>query len=576
MKAGGSLTLRSREILNADTIVGHFDFNKNMTSNCAGHHQPAAPSTATPASTSPASCSATRARKTAICSTRAPTPRSGPSTPPTSRTTSASTQAHAERSACAGTCTCRGSRSDDRQSNFDVSTGRFVVASDDAVDQRRQGRPLPADLLEARLRAALRLRLRSERRRQDHRPRRLRHLLELHARRHLVVEGAEPAVPAVDVADADADRATAATCCSRTACRRLPASIRTGPPRARPGRSSTSTSATRTRAMEHQRAARLGTNYMVEVAYVGSQGRAHAASRAIRTRRRRSSASPTRTSTGPTPRCRRRCGRSARCRATGTLDYNGLLVKFQRRFANNFSFLNSYTYGKAIDLNSDNDGTVTLTNVYDPDYNRGPADYDITHTFVVELDLRAAVGAQQAVWRLAGERHPAAARRPAADGHADPGRAVHRHRQPPEPRLRRHVCRTRPSITGSTPPASCRRPTSTGTYGDAGRGIIRGPGSFNIDASLIKNTKIGRYTTEFRVEAFNLLNHPQFANPNTQIGNAAVRHDLGDAVEPVVLAVRHHRATGPAGREGCGSSEMRPLRSGLSVCHRFHVVRVFA
>ena len=42
--------------------------------------------------------------------------------------------------------------------------------------------------------------------------------------------------------------------------------------------------------------------------------------------------------------------------STGTLDYNALLVKFQRRFANNFSFLNSYTYGKAIDLNSDNDG----------------------------------------------------------------------------------------------------------------------------------------------------------------------------------------------------------------------------
>jgi hypothetical protein len=62
---------------------------------------------------------------------------------------------------------------------------------------------------------------------------------------------------------------------------------------------------------------------------------------------------------------------------------------------------------------------------------------------------------------------------------------------------------------------------STGTYGDAGRGIIRGPGSFNIDASLIKNTKIGRVATEIRLEAFNLLNHPQFGNPNTTLGNAA-------------------------------------------------------
>ena len=44
LKAGGSITLRSREILNADTIVGNFGFNNNQTSNCAGlacglHHQ---------------------------------------------------------------------------------------------------------------------------------------------------------------------------------------------------------------------------------------------------------------------------------------------------------------------------------------------------------------------------------------------------------------------------------------------------------------------------------------------------------------------------------------------------------
>src|SRR5204863_5559558 len=36
MKAGGSVTFRSREILNADAIVGTFTFNQNLTSNCAG------------------------------------------------------------------------------------------------------------------------------------------------------------------------------------------------------------------------------------------------------------------------------------------------------------------------------------------------------------------------------------------------------------------------------------------------------------------------------------------------------------------------------------------------------------
>jgi hypothetical protein len=36
LKMGGSVTFRSREILNADSIVGQFAFNNNMTSNCAG------------------------------------------------------------------------------------------------------------------------------------------------------------------------------------------------------------------------------------------------------------------------------------------------------------------------------------------------------------------------------------------------------------------------------------------------------------------------------------------------------------------------------------------------------------
>ena len=67
---------------------------------------------------------------------------------------------------------------------------------------------------------------------------------------------------------------------------------------------------------------------------------------------------------------------------------------------------------------------------------------------------------------------------------------------------------------------------TTGTYGNSGRNILRGPGQFNIDASIIKNTRIGRINTEIRIEAFNLLNHPQFANPGVggggnQLGNAA-------------------------------------------------------
>ena len=56
LKGGGSITFRSRNVLNSDSITGNFQFNNNMTSNCAVS-LPVARSTAPLASTSRASCS---------------------------------------------------------------------------------------------------------------------------------------------------------------------------------------------------------------------------------------------------------------------------------------------------------------------------------------------------------------------------------------------------------------------------------------------------------------------------------------------------------------------------------------
>ena len=50
---------------------------------------------------------------------------------------------------------------------------------------------------------------------------------------------------------------------------------------------------------------------------------------------------------------------------------------------------------------------------------------------------------------------------------------------------------------------------------------MRGPGIFNIDLSLVKHTKFRRIDSELRLEAFNVLNHPQFGQPNGQLGNSA-------------------------------------------------------
>jgi hypothetical protein len=60
-----------------------------------------------------------------------------------------------------------------------------------------------------------------------------------------------------------------------------------------------------------------------------------------------------------------------------------------------------------------------------------------------------------------------------------------------------------------------------GTEGNLGRDVIRGPGVFNADLSLLKDTKISKiseqFTVQFRAEFFNFLNHPNFANPNVTL-----------------------------------------------------------
>jgi hypothetical protein len=56
------------------------------------------------------------------------------------------------------------------------------------------------------------------------------------------------------------------------------------------------------------------------------------------------------------------------------------------------------------------------------------------------------------------------------------------------------------------------------TYGLA-RNVLRGPHLTNVDAALAKTTAITeRVSLEFRVEYFNTLNHPEFAQPTVLDG----------------------------------------------------------
>jgi hypothetical protein len=519
IKMGGNLILRSREVLNADSITGVFAFNNNMTSNCAGQPAGCKVDSATGFDVASFLLGLTAGKTRALFDANTYTekrPEFGAYAQDDYRLTSKLT-------------VNLGLRWDvyppylevnNRQSNFDPSTGQFVVASDNAtINGVKVGR---------------RLQTYSKR---DLGPR-TGFAYDLSGNGKTIVRGGFGVYWDFTPGGTSSSKAQNPPFLQSTAQSPTPSAygsdllLKAGLP-APPGVDPTRPASGTTRSifdinfrdayarqwnLNVQRG--LATNYLLEVAYVGSQGRnmlikgdPNQAPPVVgvtdaNVNRPYATLSPALRTIG-------------QVQAKGTLDYNALQIKFQRRFANNFSFLNAYTWGQAIDLNSDNDGLVTLTNVYDPQYNRGPADYDIKHTFssswVYELPwLRTE---WYGGWQVSGillARGGLPMTVTQAQGVASTGTGNRPNR----------ICNgtlSNPTIDHWFDTSCFVSPTdTTGTYGNAGRGIIRGPGSVNLDASLIKNTKVGRLNTEFRIEAFNVLNHPQFANPNTTIGNAAV------------------------------------------------------
>jgi hypothetical protein len=518
IKSGGSITLRSREILNADSITGVFNFNNNMTSNCAGQ---------------PAGCTINGSTGFDVASfmlglTNTKTRNLFDANTYTEQRPEYSLYVQDDYRISNRLTMNLGLRwdvyvpwveKDNRQSNFDEVLGKFVVASDNAVINGIEvGRYLQTYS------------------KKDLGPR-FGFAYDLFGDGKTMVRGGFGIFWNFTPGGTSSSKAQNPPFLQSTALNANPTAygsnllLKDGlppPPGVDPNRPASGTTRSifdvnfrdayaRQWNFNVQRS--FYTNYMLEVAYVGSQGRQMLLKGDPNQARPVVGVTDSNVNR-PYAQLAPALRTIGQVQSRGTLDYNALLVKFQRRFANNFSFLNSYTWGKAIDLNSDNDGLVTLTNVYDPQYNRGPADYDITHTFTSSwiYELPWARNQVWGGWQINGivlVRGGLPLTVTSTNGVQSTGTGNRPNR----------ICDgniSNPTIDRWFD-TSCFVQTAdlTGTYGDSGRGIIRGPGSFNIDASLIKNTKIGNVQTEFRVEAFNLLNHPQFANPNTTVGNAA-------------------------------------------------------
>jgi len=212
--------------------------------------------------------------------------------------------------------------------------------------------------------------------------------------------------------------------------------------------------------------------------------------------------------------------------ANGNSTYHSLQLSWKRRFANGFSVLGSYTFAKMIDLIGDDGHGSTSplgTNPFNWFYDRGISDFSIRHRFVTsfvwELPVfKNSTGFKRALlsgWQVNGivtlqSGYPftvvAGSNRSLSGGAGDRADVLGP--------VATYGDQSRAQFTRKFFDTSQFALPALGTFGNAGRNILTGPGYANVDASAFKLFRLSeRKTFELRWEVFNLMNLPNFNNP---------------------------------------------------------------
>jgi hypothetical protein len=225
----------------------------------------------------------------------------------------------------------------------------------------------------------------------------------------------------------------------------------------------------------------------------------------------------------------------------GSSNYNGVNVGIEKRYSGGLQFRANYTFSKFFDnLDARNElaaypGTNTFTNYYDPKSRWGLSGNDIRHRLVAGAVYDLPFGPGQA-WAaksrwlneivggwssgVIGEFHTGTPLSPLEltnnTGSYSDGVRPNVVGDPNLPTSRSRSVKLAEWFN----PKAFQSPAKY-TFGNASRTFGEGPGLVSLDASLLKSFKVGdRFAVQFRTEALNVLNHANFANPNTQNGSA--------------------------------------------------------
>ncbi len=217
----------------------------------------------------------------------------------------------------------------------------------------------------------------------------------------------------------------------------------------------------------------------------------------------------------------------------GNANYNGLTVKFQKRYSSGFSFLNAYTWSKAIDTGTDINSDP-IKQPGDAKSYRSLAALDTGQRFVGSYTYELPFGKGKKFNGQAGGLENALIGGWQVNGITTYSLGIPFGVTEPSttPNVDALYVLANRTCDGTLPRGqrtqqeyfntSCFSVSAPGTFGNSARNLWHGPGINNWDVSFFKNFPLGaeRRKLQFRAEGFNLFNHTQFNNPTSSLPNA--------------------------------------------------------
>lgn len=215
-------------------------------------------------------------------------------------------------------------------------------------------------------------------------------------------------------------------------------------------------------------------------------------------------------------------------------NYNSLSAKLTRRMSGGLTFLAGYTFSKSID---DGSGIRTLgTDQLKPQNGlcvsceRGLSIFDTRHRFVTSVLYSLPFGKgrrfiNQGIagnllggWQLGSILTVSTGFPLNVASGKDQSNTGHGYDRPDAVPGQKINLDSSERSTARWFNTQAVRLQELGTFGNLGRNVVTGPGIFSVDFSTLKNFNFTeRQFLQLRFEAFNFLNHPNFADPNMSL-----------------------------------------------------------